>query len=147
MKKVVGILVLLMAFMAARAQSASVRLPCAFDGALLLDDHGAIVRFDSDGMKKRATHKEDLPGLFKMIDGRAVVYIDVLVGPRGEVICSKAITDANGIFGNAVEKAMAGWTFEPAKRRGKPIAYLGRMQFTLCNSGCRDGEWGMTLLR
>jgi hypothetical protein len=146
-KKVVGVLVLLMVAVAARAQSAGVRPPCPFDGALLRDDHGAIVRFDSNEMKKRATHKEDLPAIFKMIDGRAVVYIDVLVGPKGEVICSKAITDANGIFGNGVEKAMAAWTFEPDKQKGKPVAYLGRMEFTLCDEGCQDGDWGMTLLK
>ena len=147
MKTFFFVLALLITGVVACGQSASPPLPCAYSGALLRAKDGKVALFPSEEMKTRAIHKEDLGGIFKMVDGRAVVIADVIVSPKGNVVCTKARTDANGIFGGGVERALAKWKFSPAVKRGRPIAYLGRLEFTLCNTSCREGEWGMSILK
>ena len=146
MRYLLCILALMTIRVTAIGQSDGLSLPCAFHGDLLRGPDGNVVRFPSNEMKKRATHKEDLGGIFHVVDGRAVVIVDVLVGANGEVVCTKALTLQN-IFSGGVEKALTGWTFTPEVQKGRPVSYLGRLEFTLCNTSCRDGEWSMTLLK
>ena len=46
-----------------------------------------------------------------------------------------------------VEKALRAWTFKPEKQNGGPIAYLGQLDFLLCNTNCGEEPFGVTLLK
>lgn len=133
----------------AHAQAPSPKLPCAYSGALLQTREGGIVRFTSDEMKKRATYKVDVDApILKLreLDFRSTVVVSVLVGASGEVVCAKSVSGISFAL-EPVEKALRAWTFKPEKQKGKPIAYLGQLDFYLCNGECREGDSGVTLLK
>jgi hypothetical protein len=97
-------------------------------------------------MKKRATHKVDLDGFIRQLDFRSTVFVGVLVDVSGEVVCTNALVGIQ-LARKPVEKALQSWKFRPAKQDGKPVAYLGRMEFMLCNTDCGEEPFGVTLLK
>jgi hypothetical protein len=102
---------LLIAFAAsAVGQMGSVQLPCDYSGKLLRNDKGEIVRFTSDEMKGRATHKADVGGLMQRTDIKGTIIVDVLVDPSGKVLCEKTL-NGHPIIRDEVEKALRVWTF------------------------------------
>jgi TonB family protein len=136
------VMVLLLVVAASAAGQSSVKLPGDYSGKLLRKYNGEIVRFESDDMKGRATRKTDISGFVKQADIKGTVIIDVLVGPGGQVVCEKTLV-GHPMLNTAVEKAVRAWTFKPAKANGDAVAYLGRMEFHLCDIGC--GEEGMSM--
>jgi hypothetical protein len=127
-------------------QTSSVQPPCDYSGKLLRSGKGEIVPFTSDEMKERATHKADVGGLMKRTDIRGTVIVDILVDPAGKVFCEKTL-DGHPIIRDEVEKAWRAWTFKPSKMNEEPVAYLGRLEFFLCNIGCGEQGVSMTLLK
>jgi hypothetical protein len=97
-------------------------------------------------MKKRAIHKVDVGAVLKQADVKTTVVLDVLVSPSGEVVCVRSLVGLPMVRAET-ETAVRAWTFIPAKQRGRPIAYLGRLQFQLCNALCGDQGISMTLLK
>jgi hypothetical protein len=98
-------------------------------------------------MKKRATHKVDLDSpMLKQLDFKSTMIVSVLVGPSGDVVCAKSISGIPFAL-EPVAKAVRAWTFKPEKRKGKPVAYLGQLDFLLCNTDCGEEPFGVTLLK
>jgi hypothetical protein len=128
------------------AQAASPKPSCAFSGELLRDAKGNAVRFSSDAMKRRATHKVDVSDAVKQFDMKGTVVVDVIVGPSGEVVCTKTLT-GHPIIQVEVEKALHSWTFEQAKVGDRFVAYRGLLEFTLCNISCGKEGINMSLLK
>jgi len=111
------------------------------------NEQDALVLFKSDEMKKEATHKVDLDSpILKQMDFRSLIVVAVLVGASGEVVCVKTISGID-FARKPVEKALKSWTFEPKKQDGKPIAFLGQLNFLLCNLDCGNEVFGVTLLK
>lgn len=130
----------------ARGQAPSPKLPCEFNGDLLRTDTGQLVLFSSDEMSRRATHKVDLVGFIKRLDFRSSMIVEVLVGTNGDVFCTKTLSGFQ-LARKPVEDALRLWKFKPAMQDGKAIAYLGQLDFILCNLGCKENDWGVTLLK
>jgi len=61
-------------------------------------------------------------------------------------MCVKTLT-GHPILQAEVEKALRSWTFEPAKAGDQPVAYLGRLEFTLCNISCGKEGIRMSILK
>jgi hypothetical protein len=97
-------------------------------------------------MKERATHKVDLNSPLKKLDFRSVMVVEVLVGKSGEVVCLKTISGSS-LARKPVEAALQEWKFKPEKLNGKPVAYLGQLNFLLCNLDCGKEAFGVTLLK
>lgn len=130
----------------AHGQATQAKMPCAFNGTLLRNLEGRIVRYESDEMKGRATAKVDLKGFVKQLDIRTVVLVDVLVGGSGEVVCIKSLAGLHIVL-KPTEDAIKSWRFKTVTTNGEPVAYLGRLQFTLCNISCGEEGPSMTLLK
>ena len=130
----------------AHGQSLQPKMPCTFNGKLLRDSEGRIVRYESDEMTRRAIAKVDLKGFIKQVDIRTEIIVDVLVGDSGEVVCTKSLVGLQ-IARKPTEEALQSWRFKTATEEGKPVAYLGRLEFTLCNTSCGDEGPSMTLLK
>jgi hypothetical protein len=147
MKLVPFICALLFVASFAQAQQPSPKLPCDYSGPLLQTREGGIVRFRSEKMKTRATHKADLDSPFlKQLDFRSAVVVSVLIGASGEVVCAKSVSGIP-MARLPVEKALRAWTFKPEMQNGKPVAYLGQLDFLLCNTDCGEEPFGVTLLK
>ena len=146
MKRAAVVAVCLAFAVSVAAQTKSPSLPCAFDGAVLRRADGGIARFDSDSMKRRATHKTDVPDFIKQIDVKGTVVAQVLVAPSGKVICAQSLVGPP-ILAKPTEKALKTWTFKPEKQGGKRVAYLGILQFSMCNISCGDEGISMTLMK
>jgi hypothetical protein len=98
-------------------------------------------------MKKRATHKVDLNApTIKQLDFRSAIIVSIIVGTSGEVVCAKSVSGISFAL-KPVENALQSWTFKPEKQNGKPVAYLGQLDFLLCNTDCGNEVWGVTLLK
>jgi len=134
MRLIFSLCALLLFALVAQGQ-ASPKLPCDFSGNLLTTREGNIVRFNSDEMKERATRKVDLdaPDL-KRAYFQSSIIVDVLVSTSGEVVCAKSLL-GNQLISKPAETALRSWKFKPEKQDGKPVAYLGRIEFTLCHTG------------
>jgi hypothetical protein len=146
MRIIFSLCALLLFASVAQCQTSS-KLPCDFSGNLLTTREGNIVRFNSDEMKERATRKVDLDSpLIKQLDFRSVMVVEVLVGKSGEVVCMKTISGIS-LARKSVEAALKEWKFKPEKLDGKPVAYLGQLNFVLCNLDCGKEAFGVTLLK
>jgi hypothetical protein len=130
----------------ASGQIPSLNLPCVFEGSLLRDSRGHIVQYTSDEMKQRATSKEDLNGFIKQLDFRSVMVLKLLVSESGKVVCVRTISGIP-IARKPTEEAVRRWKFRVATTAGKPVSYVGWLEFTLCNTACRGDEYGVTLLK
>lgn len=130
----------------ALGQVPSPKLPCDFSGDLLRNAQGKIARYNSEEMKQRTTAKTDVDGFIKQLDISTVVLVNVLVDPSGQVICAKSLTGLPMVQ-KPVEKALRSWKFKPETLNGRPVAYLGLLQFKLCNTSCGEEGPSMTLLK
>ena len=122
------------------------RPPCEYSRPLLRGPGGEAVQYTSDVMKAKAQHKRDLRSDFKQIDLRETTILDVLISPNGEVLCTKTPVGL-AVLSREIEQAVNSWKFEPVQSHGKPIAYLGRLEFRLCYTGCGASGTSMTLLK
>lgn len=127
------------------AGQTSVEPPCEYGGELLRQSQHKIKLFTSDEMKARATYKQDIFGAIKQADIKGTAIVDVLVGPDGQVVCTMGRT-GHPLVRASVEDALRKWKFSPAAMEGKAVAYLGRMEFTLCNISCGDSGPSMTII-
>ena len=123
----------------------SVKPPCEYDGKLLRQSQHKIKLFTSDEMKARATYKQDIFGAIKQTDIKVTAIVDVLVGPDGQVVCTKSLI-GDPMVNHSVEDALRKWKFSQAEMNGKRVAYLGRMEFTLCNISCGETGPSMTIV-
>jgi hypothetical protein len=97
-------------------------------------------------MKESALRKVDLSGFIRQLDIKGTAIVEVLIGTSGEVVCLKSLA-GHPLIRAEVEKSLRSWTFRRAEVNGKPVAYLGRLEFTLCNILCGDQGPSMTLLK
>lgn len=123
----------------------SIKPPCEYSGELLHQSPHKIKLFMSDEMKARATYKQDIFGAIKQADIKGTAIVDVLVGPDGQVVCTKSLT-GHPMVRASVEDALRKWKFSPAEMDGRRVAYLGRVEFTLCNISCGDSGPSMTII-
>jgi hypothetical protein len=130
----------------ATAQTKPHSLPCDFSGELLHEDKGKPVWFTSDQMKSRATQREEIGPMLKQADIKGAAIVDVLVNASGGVACVKSLA-GHPMIRAGVEKALKKWTFKTATDGGHAVAYLGEMEFSLCNISCGDAGPSMTLLK
>ncbi len=126
--------------------NSSPRLPCAYSGDLLRSANGRVLRYTSDEMKARAVRKVDIAEHIKQFDIKGTAVVDVLVGRDGDALCAVGL-HGHPIVRRAVEDALHRWRFTLAKLDGKPVAYVGRMEFTLCNIMCGEQGPSMTILK
>jgi hypothetical protein len=147
MKNLTGVRVaVLLALAASVAGQSSAKLPCDYSGKLLRKDTGEIVRLQSDEMKQRATHKADIGDFMRRTDFRDDHVIEVLVGPSGNVLCAKTVSGLP-VASVEVEKAVSAWTFQPAKKNGESVAYVGFLEFFLCNTSCGERGFSMSIVK
>jgi hypothetical protein len=121
-------------------------LPCKYKGPLLRTETGDLVTYTSNEMKARAERKVDLSGFVRNADIKANAKVDLLVGPSGEVVCLK-VAPTHPLIKASVQRALSSWQFKPARAKSKPVAYLGQLEFFLCNILCDGDTTGMTLLK
>ncbi len=88
----------------------------------------------------------DIGPVLKQADIRDTEIIELIVGPSGAVVCVKSVLGLPMVRPE-IEKALKNWTFTPANMDGKPVAYLGEMEFSLCNTRCGEDGPSMTLLK
>jgi hypothetical protein len=100
----------------------------------------------TDDMKSKAIHKQDISGPIKQWDIKGTAIVDVLVAPDGHVVCTKSVI-GHPMIRKSVEDALRQWKFAPADLDGKKVAYLGRMEFALCNISCGESGPSMTILK
>jgi hypothetical protein len=122
------------------------KAPCEYAGELLHESQGRIMLVTSDEMKARATFKQDISGPIRQWDIKGTAIVDVLVAPDGHVLCTKSLT-GHPMVRKSVEDALRKWKFSPAEMDGKQVAYVGRMEFTLCNISCGESGPSMTILK
>ena len=140
----VGLLLMVWSLIAAGQSGA--KLPCDYSGRVLQKPTGGIVRFDSQEMKDRATRKVEISDFLKRTDIKGTAIVEVLVGLSGEVVCAKSLL-GHPILKSEVENAVRRWTFKPEKVNGEAVAYVGRMQFYLCNISCGDQGISMSIVK
>lgn len=97
-------------------------------------------------MKGRATSKEDLNGIIKQADFRSVMVLKLMVSESGKVLCVKTISGIP-MARKPTEEAVRHWKFRVATTTGKPVSYIGWLEFVLCNTSCGNDEYGVTLLK
>ncbi len=129
----------------ALAEDALARLSCGFTGELLRTDAGGLVEFNSNEMKSRAIRKVDLTGPVTNLDAADTAIAEMVVGPSGDVVCMRVV--AMDLVQAEVEKALRSWTFKRAEMKGRPVAYLGHMEFRACNLSCGKEGMSMSLLK
>lgn len=129
-----------------KGRASAPHLPCDFSGELLRTKQGTLVQYTSAEMKSRAIHRVDVSGLIKNADIKGMAVVDVLVGASCEVVCMSSGT-GHPLIRVEVERALKRWTFRAAEINGRPAAYLGRLEFTLCNINCGEQGPSMTLLK
>ena len=122
------------------------KLPCNYSGKLLLTNEGKVARLTSEQMKKLATHKVEVAGFIRQLDFRSTIIVDLLIGPTGKVLCTQSLSGIN-FARKPVENALRSWRFAPMTFHGKPVAYLGELEFMLCNIDCGDEAFGVSLLK
>jgi len=130
----------------ASGQTQQTALACAFGGSLLRDSRGEIVQYTSNEMKHRATSKEDWNGFIKQVDFSSTMVLKLLISESGEVVCVKTISGIP-MARKPTEDAVRKWKFKVATMNGKPVSYIGWLNFTLCNTSCGSEEFGVTLLK
>jgi len=97
-------------------------------------------------MKKRAMRRVDIGPLLKQADIKGTAIVNIIVNPSGTVACVKSLP-GHPMIRLEIEKALKNWTFTPANVEGEPVAYLGEMEFSLCNISCGEKGPSMTLLK
>ncbi|MBZ5689973.1 MAG: energy transducer TonB [Acidobacteriia bacterium] len=126
-------------------KSVEPQLPCEFKGELF-QMKSKPVWFTSDEMKQRATEKVDVSKLLKNVDVNATVIASIIVGVDGRVECLSIINPKHPLVVGEVDKALRKWKFKPVEQRGRPVPYVGWLQFQFCRIGCPEGKSSVTLL-
>ena len=126
------------------ATGQSVKPPCEYGGELLRQSQHKIKLFTSDEMKVRATYKQDIFGAIRQADIEGTAIVDVLVGPDGQVVCTKGLV-GDPMIRASVEDALKVEVLS-AEMNGRRVAYVGRMEFTLCNISCGASGPSMTIV-
>lgn len=121
-------------------------LPCEYPETISRKYSNTAFSMSSDAMKQRATKRVDLSGSLKQVDIRDAVRVDVLVGADGKVVCAKGAYGHPMLLSGVVE-AVRQWRFKPVKENNLPVAYVGKLDFALCNIVCGKGGSSMTLLK
>jgi len=98
-------------------------------------------------MKQRATEKVDVGGILRNADVTATVIATVIVGTDGRVECLKIINPEIPFVVSEVDKALRQWKFKLMEQNGKPVSYVGWLQFQFCRTGCPEGKSSVTLLQ
>jgi len=129
----------------ALAEDTLARLSCGYPGELLRTEAGRLVEFNSNEMKIRAIRKVDLTGPVTNLDVADTAIAEMVVGPSGGVVCVRVV--AMDLLQAEVEKALRSWTFKRAEMNGRRVAYLGHLEFRLCNISCGKEGMSMTLLK
>jgi hypothetical protein len=88
----------------------------------------------------------DIGPLLKQADIKGTAIVDITVNPSGTVACVKSLP-GHPMIRLEIEKALKNWTFTPVNVEGEPVAYLGEMEFSLCNISCGEKGPSMTLLK
>ena len=99
---------------AALGQTRKTELPCEYSSPLLRDSTGAIVQKNSDQMKARATHKQDVDAATKQIDAKGTVLVDVIVDAEGHVFCAKTLV-GHPILAKPIQEALHHWLLHQQK--------------------------------
>jgi hypothetical protein len=146
MKPVLPLFISTFLLLGSHALGQTTPLPCKFSGPILKTPSGAVLRYTSSEMKDRATRKVDVSGLILNADVKGTAKVDLLIGTSGEVICLK-IAAIHPLIRTALERALSSWAFKREELDGRPIAYLGRLEFFLCNINCGKSGSFMTLLK
>jgi hypothetical protein len=89
---IVGGLLFLVCTLTAAGQSDAANHPGSYTGKLR-NGTGGVVRFDSEEMKRRATHKADIGDLLKPTDFKGTAVVDVVIGTSGQVVGVKTLLD------------------------------------------------------
>jgi hypothetical protein len=122
------------------------RIPCDFKGELVQEKHKPRW-FTSEEMKQRATEKVDVAGILKNADVNATVIASVLVGSDGRVACLEIVNPKHPLVVGEVDRALRQWKFKPMEQNGKPVSYVGWLQFQFCRIGCPEEKSSVTLLQ
>jgi hypothetical protein len=130
---------------AGTANPAEPSLPCGVRGELA-KENGKAIWLTSEAMKRRATKKVDVGGILKNADVNAAVIASLVVGTDGQVECLKIISPTHPMVVSEVDKALKQWKFKPMEKDGKPVSYVGSLQFQFCRVGCAEGKSSVTLL-
>jgi hypothetical protein len=125
---------------------AEIKLPCEYQDTVLHKRDGKLLLLTSDDMKSKAIRKEDISGPIRQWDIKGTAIVDVLVAPDGHVVCTKSVI-GHPMIRKSVEDALRHWKFTPADLDGKRVAYVGRMEFALCNLLCGKSGPSMTILK
>jgi hypothetical protein len=141
-----GVFVILAIGGVALGQAGSTGLPCEYSGLVMRKTDGSVHRYTSDEMKARSTRRYDITGPIKQADIKGTIVVEVLVGPDGHVVCTKAV-NGHPMMSTPVEEALRKWKFRPMKPEGKPLSYVGWLEFSLCNINCGDRGPSMTIVK
>lgn len=121
------------------------QLPCEFKGDVL-QSAGKPLWLTSEEMKRRALQKVDVGPLAKNADINAIVIASVIVDNAGSVQCLKILNPKHPLIVAPTIEALKQWRFKPMEQKGKPVAYVGWLQFQFCRIGCPEGKSSVTLL-
>jgi hypothetical protein len=127
-------------------QTGSGGLPCEHSALVMRKSDGSVLRYTSDEMKAKSIQRYDIAGPIKQADIKGIIDIQVLVAPDGHVVCAKTVI-GHPMMGKPVEEALRKWKFSPMMNEGKPISYVGWLEFSLCNVSCGDAGPSMTILK
>ena len=127
-------------------QSDKKGLPCEYSGFVMRTADGAVVRYTSAELKAKALQKYDITGPIKQADMKGTIVVDVLIAPDGHVVCTKTV-NGHPMMSRPVEEALRRWKFGPVKVDGKPVSYVGWLEFSLCNISCGEAGPSMTILK
>jgi hypothetical protein len=100
------------------------RPPCEYSRPLLPGPGGEAVQYTSDVMKAKALRKRDLRSDSKQMDLRDITILDVLISPKGEVVCTKTLVGL-AVLSRQIEQAVSSWKFEPVQSLGSRSRILG----------------------
>jgi hypothetical protein len=130
----------------ALGQTGGTGLPCEYSGLVMRRPNGSVLRYKSDEMKSKSTVRFDIEGPIRQADIKGTIVVDVLVAPDGHVVCTKTVI-GHPMMRKSVEEALRKWEFSPMKAEGKPVGYVGRLEFSLCNISFGDAGPSMTIVK
>jgi len=142
----IGIMLLsIISFAQAPPKPVEQSLPCDFQGELY-PTKSKPRWFTSNEMKRRATKKVDVGPLMKQADIAASnIKISLIIAANGKIKCLRINSQAHPIIRIEVDRAIKQWEFQPLIHNGKPIPYVGFLEFELCGMNCPQGRH-MTLI-
>jgi hypothetical protein len=98
------------------------KLACGDHPDLLRNEQGKIVWIRFKELNERATYRDLTPD--QALHGQGTVNVIVLVNPKGEVECAKALGGSE-LFTKPAEQRARNWKFKPIEKDGNPVAVYG----------------------